>query len=85
MRVREIGIRYRCANREYETAKGAINVQLKLQVVCLHTAGGFRLGIEGLDQGFLTIHEWEVVAVPEPSAFVAVGIGLAALALRRRR
>lgn len=48
-------------------------------------AGGFRLGIEGLDQGFLTIHEFEVLPIPEPATFVAIGLGLAALTLRLRR
>jgi hypothetical protein len=49
------------------------------------SAGGFRLGIEGLDQAFLTIHEWEVVAVPEPAQLIVLAVGLATITLRFRR
>jgi hypothetical protein len=48
-------------------------------------AGGFRLGMEALDDGFLTLHSFEVVAVPEPATVVVVGIGLLALVVRLRR
>ena len=48
-------------------------------------AGGFRLGIEGLDDGFLTIHSFEVVAVPEPSTVLVIVCGMVLLARFRRR
>jgi len=48
-------------------------------------AGGFRLGIEALDDGFLTLHSFEVVAVPEPATVLVIGCGLFGLAARRRR
>ncbi len=48
-------------------------------------AGGFRLGMEALDDGLLTLHSFEVVAVPEPATFLTVGIGLLAVIMRRRK
>jgi len=48
-------------------------------------AGGFRLSMEALDDGFLTLHSFEVVAVPEPATFLSIGIGLLALAMRLRK
>jgi hypothetical protein len=41
--------------------------------------------MEALDDGFLTLHSFEVVAVPEPATVVVVGIGLLALVVRLRR
>lgn len=49
------------------------------------SAGGIRLSIEGLDDGFLTLHSFEVVAVPEPASAVALSCGLGLLAVLRRR
>lgn len=48
-------------------------------------AGGIRLGIESLDDGFLTIHSFDLVAVPEPNTVAGVGLLSLLLLFRRRR
>ncbi|MDQ2985345.1 MAG: PEP-CTERM sorting domain-containing protein [Armatimonadota bacterium] len=46
--------------------------------------GGVRLSIEALDSGFLTLSQFEIVAVPEPATIIVIGVGIALLLKRRK-